>query len=86
MTASGMSALVRWTCSATGRILSSANRWKVSADELELLGEVARARCPTRATWPASCCEERGGAVGLDERERGRERFAVDAPRRVRAR
>ena len=31
MTSSGMSALVRWTCSATGRILSSAKRWKVSA-------------------------------------------------------
>ncbi len=31
MTSSGMSAFVRCTCSATGRILSSAKRWNVSA-------------------------------------------------------
>ena len=31
MRSSGTSALVRWMCSATGRILSSAKRWNVSA-------------------------------------------------------
>ena len=78
-----MSALVRCTCSATGRILSSAKRWNVSAASSNSSG---RWRGPgaRRRQRRGERLEERGGAVRLDERQRRRRARAVDAPRRRR--
>ena len=73
MISSGTSAFVRCTCSATGRILSSAKRRNVSATSSK-----SSERCvgpvPCFAHCSASRVEELGRAVRGDERQRRRER------------
>src|ERR1700716_904974 len=60
MTASGMSALVRCTCSATGRTFSCANRWKVSRTSSKSSDRWA-GPVPWRGGCPARCSRDSGG-------------------------
>ena len=79
MISSGTSALVRCTCSAAGRILSSANRRKVSATSSKS-SERWVGPLPCLTHWSASAFEEFRRPVLRHERHRARQRVAFDAP------
>ena len=85
MMSSGTSALVRCTCSATGRILSSAKRRNVSATSSK-----SSERCvgpvPCFAHWSASASRNAGARCAATNGVRGRERRRIDAPQRARGR
>ena len=82
---SGTSALVRCTCSAAGRILSSAKRRKVSATSSKS-SERWVGPVPCLTHWSASALEERRIAVLARRTASRRERVGLDAPDRVAAR
>ena len=82
MISSGTSAFVRCTCSATGRILSSAKRRNVSATSSKSSDRWLGSGAVLRALL-GEPVQELGRAVGLDERQRGREVRGGDAPRRL---
>ncbi len=58
---SGMSSLCRWMCSATGRILSSANRWNVSR---------TRSKSSSRCAGPVPCCGSSSASASRNAGER----------------